>query len=69
MNKARWISIEIPNVDKGVNPWETRITEEIRNMEIKRGSGLPLFRKVFNIDKKVKKVTVKATSLGIFDLL
>lgn len=37
-------------------------------MEIKRGSGLPLFRKVFNIDKKVKKVTVKATSLGIFDL-
>lgn len=68
MDKARWISIENTEGVKGINPWETVITDEMRNEPLEKGDGLPLFRNVFMVSERPVRVTIKATSLGIFDL-
>ena len=52
MDKARWISIENTEGVKGINPWETVITDEMRNEPLEKGDGLPLFRNVFMVSER-----------------
>lgn len=70
MNNVNWLTFERPTGKVNYtekNSWEFKLTPEDQFAPIADKQGLPMFRTVFSAAKS-DKVTVEATSLGIFEL-
>lgn len=69
-DQANWITLgrSPEEYRTKVNPWEFRITEEVRNEPMPKGCGIATFYKKFRVEKPLKAATIHITSLGCFNL-